>query len=118
MLVYKPMVTTSDDAKALAQLARERGRIVSIAIEGIYSAEFRRIRAMRDAGELGLEASAAGVAARYGDLLDAYVVDHADAAIGNVGARITIAKTLMTSLHDRKTLARVTLDAAEALASR
>ena len=69
-------------------------------------------------GELGLEASAAGVAARYGDLLDAYVVDHADAAIGNVGARITIAKTLMTSLHDRKTLARVTLDAAEALASR
>ena len=69
-------------------------------------------------GELGLEASAAGVAARYGDLLDAYIVDHADAAIGNVGARITIAKTLMTSVHDRKTLARLTLDAAEALASR
>jgi LPPG:FO 2-phospho-L-lactate transferase len=68
--------------------------------------------------ELGLEASAAGVAARYGDLLDGYIVDHADAdAIGNVGARVTITRTLMTSLHDRETLARLTLDAADALAS-
>jgi LPPG:FO 2-phospho-L-lactate transferase len=68
--------------------------------------------------ELGLEASAAGVAARYGDLLDGYVVDHADAdAAGDVGARVTIARTLMKSLHDRETLARVTLDAADALAS-
>ena len=68
--------------------------------------------------ELGLEASAAGVAARYGDLLDGYIIDHADAdAVGNVGARVTIARTLMKSLHDRETLARVTLDAADALAS-
>ena len=69
--------------------------------------------------ELGLEASAAAVAARYGDLLDGYVVDHADAdAVGNVRARVTIAKTLMTSLDDRKTLARVALDAADSLATR
>ena len=68
--------------------------------------------------ELGLEASAAGVAARYGDLLDGYIVDYTDAdAVGNVGARITIAKTLMKSLNDREALARVTLDAADALAS-
>src|SRR5215218_417702 len=68
--------------------------------------------------ELGLEASAAGVAARYGDLLDGYIVDHADAdGTGNIGARVTIAKTLMKSLQDRETLARVTLDAADALAS-
>jgi hypothetical protein len=51
-------------------------------------------------------------------LLDGYIVDHADAdGIGNVGARVTITGTLMTSLHDRETLARVTLDAADALAS-
>src|SRR5476649_872308 len=69
--------------------------------------------------ELGLEASAAAVAARYGDLLDGYIVDHADAdGIGDVGARVTIARTLMTNLHDRETLARVTLGAADALASR
>jgi len=68
--------------------------------------------------ELGLEASAAGVAARYGALLDGYIVDHADAdGIGNISAQVTIAKTLMTSLQDRETLARVTLDAADALAS-
>ena len=35
--------------------------------------------------ELGHEASAAGVAAHYGDLLDGYIVDHADAdAIGTI----------------------------------
>ncbi len=68
--------------------------------------------------ELGLEVSAAGVAARYSDLLDGYIVDHADAdGIGNIRARVTIAKTLMMSLQDRETLARVTLDAADALAS-
>jgi LPPG:FO 2-phospho-L-lactate transferase len=69
--------------------------------------------------ELGLEASAAGVAARYGDLLDGYVVDHADAAgVRSVGARVTLAGTLMTNLQDRETLARVTLGAADELASR
>jgi LPPG:FO 2-phospho-L-lactate transferase len=67
--------------------------------------------------ELGLQASAAAVAARYGDLLDGYIVDHADAdAVGDVRARITIAATLMKSLQDRERLARVTLDAADALA--
>jgi len=66
--------------------------------------------------ELGLEVSAAGVAARYGDFLDGYIVDHADAeAVRNVRARVTIAKTLMTSLDDRKALARIALDAADAL---
>jgi LPPG:FO 2-phospho-L-lactate transferase len=68
--------------------------------------------------ELGLEVSAAGVASRYGELLDGYIVDRADAdGVGNVGARITLARTLMKSLHDRETLARVTLDAADELAS-
>jgi LPPG:FO 2-phospho-L-lactate transferase len=44
--------------------------------------------------------------------------DHADTdRIGNVGARVTIARTLMASLHDRETLARVTRDAADAMAS-
>ena len=69
--------------------------------------------------ELGLEASATGVAARYGELLDGYIVDHADAdAVGNVSARVTVAKTLMTNLDDRKALACVALAAADALAVR
>jgi LPPG:FO 2-phospho-L-lactate transferase len=69
--------------------------------------------------ELGLEVSAAAVAARYGDLLDGYVIDNADAdAVGNVRPRVTVAKTLMKSIADRMALARVTLDAADALAQR
>ena len=69
--------------------------------------------------ELGLEATAAGVAERYGELLDGYIVDHADAdGVGTVGAEITVARTLMKSLHDREALARVTLEAADALALR
>ncbi len=67
--------------------------------------------------ELGLEASSAGVAARYGDLLDGYIIDHADAdAVGEIGARVNVAPILMKSLQDRETLARVTLAAADVLA--
>src|SRR4030095_8821967 len=41
--------------------------------------------------ELGLEASAAAVAARYGDLLDGFIVDHADAdAVGSVRPQVTV----------------------------
>ena len=63
--------------------------------------------------EMGLTPSARGVADWYGDLLDAYVVDHADAA-SMVGApvKITATKTLMHTLEDREALARVVLDAA------
>jgi LPPG:FO 2-phospho-L-lactate transferase len=69
--------------------------------------------------ELGLEVSAAAVAARYGDLLDGYVIDNADAdAVGSVRPQVTVAKTLMKSIADRMALARVMLDAADALAQR
>lgn len=66
--------------------------------------------------ELGLEVTAATVAARYADLLDGYVVDHADAeAIPEIGARVFSARTLMQSLADREALARAVLEAADAL---
>jgi LPPG:FO 2-phospho-L-lactate transferase len=64
--------------------------------------------------ELGLEVSAAGVARRYGDLLDGYVVDNADAAaMPRGGAQVIAAATLMTTLADREALARIVLDAAD-----
>jgi LPPG:FO 2-phospho-L-lactate transferase len=65
--------------------------------------------------ELGMEVSAASVAWRYGDLLDGYVVDHADADTVVHGPRVFAAPTLMTTLADREALARVVLDAAAAL---
>ena len=67
--------------------------------------------------ELGMTPSAAAVAKRYGDLLDGYVMDVEDAEeAGAVVPKVTLAPTLMTNLAEREKLARVVLDAADALA--
>jgi LPPG:FO 2-phospho-L-lactate transferase len=68
--------------------------------------------------ELGITPSAAAVAKRYGDLLDGYVMDIADAEeVAHVAPRVTLAPTLMTNLAEREELGRVVLKAASALAS-
>jgi LPPG:FO 2-phospho-L-lactate transferase len=62
--------------------------------------------------ELGIEISAASVARRYGELIDAYIVDHADAAsCAGLDCTIVSAKALMETLADREALARIALDA-------
>jgi LPPG:FO 2-phospho-L-lactate transferase len=67
--------------------------------------------------ELGLPVSAAAVARRYRDLLDAYVIDHADAAdAAELGIAVTVAHTLMTTLDEREALARHVLATADAQA--
>jgi LPPG:FO 2-phospho-L-lactate transferase len=66
--------------------------------------------------ELGMIPSAAAVAKRYGDLLDGYVMDVGDAEeAAHVAPRVTLAPTLMTNLAEREQLARVVLEAADAL---
>ena len=66
--------------------------------------------------ELGLSVSAATVARRYADLLDGYVVDHADAdMLRDIEPRVFLANTLMTTLDDREALARTVLAAADEL---
>jgi LPPG:FO 2-phospho-L-lactate transferase len=68
--------------------------------------------------ELGMIPSAAAVAKRYGDLLDGYVMDIADAEEAvHVAPRVTLAPTLMTTLAEREQLARVVLEAVDALGS-
>jgi LPPG:FO 2-phospho-L-lactate transferase len=63
--------------------------------------------------ELGLPVSAAAVARRYADLLDAYVLDHDDAAdAGGLGIPTTATHTLMLTLDDREALARQVLASA------
>ena len=67
--------------------------------------------------ELGLPVSAGAVAHRYRDLLDGYVLDHADAAAAatlDIPARTT--HTLMTTLAERERLAHDVLAHADALA--
>ncbi len=69
--------------------------------------------------ELGLDPSAGSVAHRYADLLDGYVIDHADMAeVVSIDARVTLAQTMMTTIEDREALARTVLDAAAVLRRR
>ena len=68
--------------------------------------------------ELGMIPSAAAVAQRYGELLDGYVMDVEDAAEAvRVMSKVTLAPTLMTNLAEREQLARIVLEAADALLS-
>jgi len=68
--------------------------------------------------ELGMIPSAAAVAKRYGEVLDGYVMDTGDAQeAAQVRPKVTLAPTLMTTLAEREQLARVAIEAADALAS-
>jgi LPPG:FO 2-phospho-L-lactate transferase len=67
--------------------------------------------------ELGIQVTAIAVAERYTDLIDGYVLDHADtASTAALGIPVTVAQTLMLTLDDREALARHVLAAADALA--
>ncbi len=63
--------------------------------------------------ELGLEQSAATIAAHYADLVDGFILDDCDAgiaaAISHKGVRVISAPTLMTTLDDRINLAHTAL---------
>lgn len=60
--------------------------------------------------ELGFEASASAVAGRYAGLVDAFVVDEADAdAVLPSGMQRIVARTLMTSVEDKERVARAVL---------
>jgi len=63
---------------------------------------------------LGVKPSAAAVAARYGDLLHGFVMEHGDDAMG-IATRVFYEATLMRNLVDKTALARQVLAAIEAL---
>ncbi len=64
-------------------------------------------------GELGMPATTAAVAAHYGDLIDGFVIDQADAAIAGdldaAGLHVHVTETVMESVEDRENLAREVL---------
>jgi len=60
VLVEKPMVTDSAQAKKLVAQARKSGRVVSIAFQSTYTPEFQFIKELRDKGELGTVKSFVG----------------------------------------------------------
>jgi len=66
--------------------------------------------------ELGVPATAAQVAAHYGDLLDGFIVDRADAAVADhLDLPTVVTGTVMVTLADREALARTTLEFLAAL---
>jgi LPPG:FO 2-phospho-L-lactate transferase len=64
--------------------------------------------------EFGMPPTAAAVAARYGSLLQGYVMEEGDGAAG-IAPRVFRARTLMRTLDDKVALARAVLAAADAL---
>lgn len=57
--------------------------------------------------ELGLEVSSLEIARYYGDMIDGFVLDTADADLASVaGCPTHVTNTIMATLEDRKTLAR------------
>lgn len=69
--------------------------------------------------ELGVPVSASGVAEYYGDLLDGFIIDTADAsqqsAIEARGIAVTVTNTRMKTIEDKVELARSVLQLAEQL---
>ena len=53
VLVEKPMVTDSTQAKKLVAQAKKSKRVVSIAFQSVYTPEFQFIKQLRQKGELG-----------------------------------------------------------------
>jgi LPPG:FO 2-phospho-L-lactate transferase len=112
LLSIEPMLAVPGIREAIGACARP-----VIAVSPIIAGRAVKGPTAKMMAELGLPVTAIAVARRYGDLIDGYVLDHADA--GDAGALdmpVMAAKALMESLEDREALARAVLVHADALA--
>ena len=98
--------------------AIERATAPVIAVTPIIGGKAIKGPAAKMMAELGLEVSAAGVAHRYADLIDGFIIDLDDVESqpSPFGVRCFGAATLMNSAADRLQLAQAVLQAADALA--
>lgn len=94
-------------------------RVPVVAVSPIIRGEAVKGPLAKMMREMNLEASAPGVARRYGDLLDGFVIDEADAgardAIAATGVQCATAPTLMTGPAEKRRLAGIVLDFAAGL---
>ena len=89
-----------------------------VAVSPIIAGQAVKGPAAKIMTELGHEASTAAVAGHYGDLLDGFVLDEADAAAcAEIGVPVLVTNTLMTSLEDRIALATETVGFCSRLAA-
>lgn len=76
-----------------------------VAVSPLIAGKTVKGPADRMLADLGFPASAAGVAAWYGELLDGLIIDAADAGLELPGVRIRVTDTWMTSAEKRRALA-------------
>jgi len=104
----------------LRDLLRARG-VPIVAVSPIIAGAAVKGPAAKMMRELGLDVSAASVAAHYRGLVDGMIIDAADAdlagRIETMGFRVQVAPTLMRSSADRRELAGVCLDFAARIAA-
>lgn len=114
-LSIEPMLAVPGLRAAIAQCAAP-----VVAVSPIIGGRAVKGPTAKMMAELGLPLSATAVARRYRDLLDAYVLDRADAGAvadtAELGIAVSVAHTLMTTLEEREALARHVLATADALA--
>ena len=109
----EPILALSGIREAIqAAGARE---IPRLAVSPIVAGAALKGPADRMLASLGHEASALGVARRYAGLIDAFVLDDADAALAprveEIGMRATVLPTVMRDDSDRAALASALLSA-------
>ena len=94
-------------------------RVPVIAVSPIVGGRAIKGPAAKMLAELGMPITARAVAAYYGDLLDGFVIDHADAkdadAIESLGPAVRVTHTIMTGMPERVALARDVLQFAATL---
>ena len=112
LLSIEPVLSLSGIREALARRAAP-----VIAVSPIIGGRAVKGPTAKMMAELGLPVTAAAVARHYGQLLDGYVLDHADAS-DNIELKIPVVptNTLMLSLEDREALARTVLAHADRVA--
>jgi LPPG:FO 2-phospho-L-lactate transferase len=96
--------------------ALERRRVPCIAVSPLIGGRAVKGPADRMLARLGGGTGPAAVAGCYAGLIDALVIDEADAPAELRGVRTVIAKTLMVDDAARRRLAHAVLDAAAAVA--
>jgi LPPG:FO 2-phospho-L-lactate transferase len=102
--------------------AIEARRAPLVAVSPIIGGEAVKGPAAKMMREMGVDASAAGIAAYYGRLLDGLIIDAADAALAGdieaAGTAVRVAPTLMRGADDERLLAEETLSFAASLGGR
>jgi LPPG:FO 2-phospho-L-lactate transferase len=113
-LSIAPILTVPGVRDALAQR-----RVPVIAVSPIVAGRALKGPAAKIMRELGAEPSSLAVAEFYRGLIDALVIDEADAnlsaAIGALGMQAIVTRTVMHDLQSRIALARTVVDSAQSL---